>query len=314
MARAIYTQTIIAMIWDFDCTLIPRYSQTPIFDAFEIDETEFWAEVNNLREMYAARDLRLSADTAYLIHLLSYVRAGTMAGLTNTRLRELGAALSMCPGIPGFLTEIQAVVAGDDRYSKHEISIEHYIVSTGIKQLIAGSSVGPLVTGIWANEFVDQLPSPGYLVDGHDFTEEDAEIAQIGYMIDNTSKTRAIFEINKGPDFDVNARVAEEDRRVPIRNMIYIADGPSDVPVFSVVLKNGGRCLGVYQTGEKSNFDGVKQLEDEGRVNSIAPADYSEGTQARLWLAATVDEIATRICDDREKYLQEFKKPAGHNP
>ena len=77
-------------------------------------------------------------------------------------------------------------------------------------------------------------------------------------MIDNTSKTRAIFEINKGPGIDVNARVAEEERRVPIRNMIYIADGPSDVPVFSVVTQLGGRTLGVYQKGAKSNFEGVK--------------------------------------------------------
>ena len=121
-----------------------------------------------------------------------------------------------------------------------------------------------------------------------------ARSRQIGYMIDNTSKTRAIFEINKGPDYPVNARVAQEDRRVPIRNMIYVADGPSDVPVFSVVQQYGGRSLGVYQAGSANNYEGVKQLEDDACVDSIAPANFLTGEPAHLWLTTTVRQIATR--------------------
>ena len=311
MATAIYTQTIIAMIWDFDRTLIPNYSQSPLFNAFGVDEKQFWDEVKALKGLYAERNIKVGEDTAYLLHMLTYVREGIFAGLTNPRLRELGGEIEMCPGIPEFLSQVQGMVKDEERFMKHGIEIEHYVVSTGIKPLIEGSPVGPMVRGIWANEFVDQPPRPNYLTEGHSF-EGDGEIAQIGYMIDNTSKTRAIFEINKGPDYPVNALVAQEDRRVPIRNMIYTADGPSDVPVFSVVQQYGGRSLGVYQGDTPSNYEGVKQLEDDARVNSIAPADFREGKPAYLWLTTTVRQIATRICDERERYFSTVKGPAGH--
>lgn len=311
MATAIYTQTIIAMIWDFDRTLIPRYSQSPLFEAFEVVEKQFWDEVNALKGLYAERGITIGDDTAYLLHMLTYVREGIFGGLTNTHLRELGAKIEMCPGIPDFLEEVRALVANDEQFAKHGIELEHYVVSTGIKPLIEGSPVGPAVKGIWANEFVDQPPPPNYLVNEHQFGEE-GEIAQIGYMIDNTSKTRAIFEINKGPEYPVNARVAEEDRRVPIRNMVYIADGPSDVPVFSVVRQYGGRTLGVYQTGAHSNYEGVKQLEDDARVDSIAPADFRSEQPAHLWLTTTVRQIGNRICEERERYFSSVKGPAGH--
>jgi hypothetical protein len=310
MAQHIYTQTIIAMVWDFDKTLIKGYSQTPLFDAYGIDANTFWAEVNELQTLYEERDLLVGADTAYLNHILTYVAAGKFAGLTNSKLVDLGKQIEMSAGIPDFLSHITEKVAANDRYSHHGITVEHYVVSTGIRHLIEGSPVGPLVVRIWANEFIDQPPPPGYLAAGHKFEEEEGEIAQIGYMVDNTSKTRSVFEINKGPDVAVNARIDESDRRIPFPNMIYIADGPSDVPVFSVVMKNGGRCLGVYQN--EKNFDGVKQLEDDGRVHSIAKADFGVDTQARLWLEHTVSQIADRICDDRDRHLGGIKGPAGH--
>jgi hypothetical protein len=310
MAQAIYTQTTIAMVWDFDKTLIPGYSQQPVFEEYHIDPQQFWREVNALEELYSRRGLLVAKDTAYLLHMLSYVREGAMAGLTNSKLIELGARIEMSPGIPEFLAQVKAMVEADQRFVGHGITVEHYIVSTGIRHLIEGSPVNAYVERIWANEFVDQPPLPGYDPANHKFQDDDGDIAQIGYMIDNTSKTRAIFEINKGPGVDVNARMALEDRKVPIKNMIYIADGPSDVPVFTVVGVNGGRRLGVYQTAEPSNFEGVKDLEADARVDSIAEANFSEGTQAWLWLTSEVRRIATRICDDRDRYLSAVRAPA----
>lgn len=141
-------------------------------------------------------------------------------------------------------------------------------------------------------------------------------ISQIGYVLDNTTKTRAIFEINKGvnvePSIDVNAQVAEEDRRVPISHMIYVADGPSDVPVFSVVNKGGGKTLGVYTTGQPSNYDGVASLSEQGRVNDIAEADYREGRAADLWLMRSLRKIAGGICDSRERTISAIPGVAGH--
>src|SRR5208283_2019305 len=91
---------------------------------------------------------------------------------------------------------------------------------------------------------------PGFLQQKELDLSAAAEISQIGMVIDNTTKTRALFEINKGtnknPAIDVNSNIKPEDRRIPFQNMIYIADGPSDVPSFSVVKRNGGEAYAVY--------------------------------------------------------------------
>jgi hypothetical protein len=127
-------------------------------------------------------------------------------------------------------------------------------------------------------------------------------------VLDNTTKTRAIFEINKGsnvfPEIDVNSFIAPENRRVPFQNMIYVADGPSDVPVFSVVKGQGGRTYAVYQPGVEAEFAQVKTLLQEGRVMAFGEADFRPGSPTAIWLGQAVDEIATRIAADRNSVLE----------
>lgn len=306
MPPALYTQTVIAMIWDFDKTLIPQHMQDPIFQHYGVDPANFWAEVDGLVGYYAARGLRVGRDTAYLGHFLTYIREGAFEGLTNKKLREFGGELELAPGMPEFLSRAKREVAGNPRFAEHGISVEHYIVSTGFRQMIEGSPVRAHVDGIWACELLSDPPGPGYLSQ-FDLHTETGALTQVGYTIDNTTKTRAIFEINKGvnknPSIDVNARMSEDQRRVPIKNMIYIADGPSDVPVFSVVFRGGGKNLGVYTLGEPSNYEQVKDLEEQSRVHHIAKADYSEGSEADLWLRSSLRRIAADISDRREAVL-----------
>jgi hypothetical protein len=245
--------------------------------------------------------------------MLTYIDGGPFAGLTNRRLRELGALVPLAPGMPDLMQRMKDTVATSERFAHHEIKVEHYIVSTGLRQMIEGNPIFEHVDDVWACELLSDPPGPGYLeADGPDRFDE--KLTQIGYVLDNTTKTRAIFEINKGvnvePGLDVNSRMDPDDRRVPIESMIYIADGPSDVPVFSVVGGSGGRTLGVY-TGA-SNYDGVQRLQDEGRVNSIARADYREGEAADLWLSTSLRKIGDRICDVRERRLANITAPAGH--
>lgn len=96
------TSNIIACIWDFDKTLIRGYMQTPIFQEYNIDEKLFWKEVNMLPELYAKSGVRVSPETVYLNHLLSFVKSGCMQGLNNAKLRELGAQLEFCDGVIEF--------------------------------------------------------------------------------------------------------------------------------------------------------------------------------------------------------------------
>jgi hypothetical protein len=304
MASTLFTQNIIACIWDFDKTLIPAYMQAPLFRRYGVDEATFWAETNALAENYRRRGYSISPEISYLNHLLTYVLAGKMAGLNNKILRTCGAEIAFYPGLPDFFDQSRAWAKARPEFVKHEIQLEHYIVSTGLAEMVRGSAIAPFVDGIWACEFIENPLQPGFLKQKELNLEAAAEIAQIGVMIDNTTKTRAIFEINKGtnrnPAIDVNAKVIPEDRRIPIQNMIYIADGPSDVPSFSVVKKGGGGTYAVYNPAVRAEFEQNDRLRQAGRIDHYGPADYSAGSPTANWLHLQIEKICERIITDRE--------------
>src|SRR5690606_18393031 len=141
MATTLFTQNTIACIWDFDKTLIPDYMQAPLFRHFGVDEANFWAEANGLAEHYKRRGYHLSSEIAYLNHILTHVLAGRMAGLNNKLLRACGREIQFYPGLPDFFDQSRAFVREKPEYVKHEITLEHYIVSTGLAEMIHGSRI-----------------------------------------------------------------------------------------------------------------------------------------------------------------------------
>ena len=319
MPQQLFLQNIIACIWDFDKTLIPGYMQAPIFDHYRVDSKNFWKEVNELPNYYRQNSLDLIVpDTVYLNHFITYARDGIFKGLNNRRLREFGAEIEFYKGLPEFFDEVKQCVKANPAYRQHDIRVEHYIVSTGLRQMILGSKIAPYVDGVWGCEFVETPPPAGYLEPtGPKAPRSSKIISQIAYALDNTTKTRAIFEINKGTnkisDIDVNAKIPDEDRRVPIQNMIYIADGPSDIPVFSIVNRFGGRTFAVYQPGSKEEFSQVNNLQKQGRVQSYGEANYTEGSQTAMWLKNAINEIAEFIVTNRQRALgDKIGKPPKH--
>ena len=317
MATTLFTQNIIACIWDFDKTLIPEYMQAPLFRRYGVNESNFWTETNALAEHYRRRGYRLSGEIAYLNHLLTHILAGKMAGLNNRVLRECGAGIGFYPGIPAFFDRSRGFVRERPEHQKHEITLEHYIVSTGLAEMIRGSAAAPRVDGIWGCEFVENPLQPGFLNQNEFDLGADAEIAQIGMVIDNTTKTRAIFEINKGtnknPAIDVNSKMAAEDRRIPFQNMIYIADGPSDIPSFSVVKGGGGKAYAVYNPESPAEFEQNDRLRQVGRIDHYGPADYTEGGATARWLRLQIHKICDRIVADREAAVNDrVPRPPRH--
>jgi hypothetical protein len=315
MPVPLFTGQVIAVIWDFDQTLIPGYQQEPLFQAYDVDAKVFWDEVNGLEDHYKSRGLVVSKDTLYLNHILTYVKEGKLNGLTNAKLRELGGKLKFYPGMPDFLRTSKDKIENRAEFRTHGISVEHYVLSTGHRQMILGSEVAPFVKNVWASEFIEEPAAPGHVGEK---TVEGAgahEVSQVGYFLDNTTKTRAIFEINKGTnvkaEIDVNAVIAPEDRRVPIRNMLYVADGPTDIPVFSILNVNGGRTLGVYNPKQEKHYNTVKGLADDGRVQAIAEADYREGSGAYRWIMRSLEQMAERIGIDRDRALHDRVHPSG---
>lgn len=314
---SLHRQNVVACIWDFDKTLIPGYMQGPIFAHYGVHEERFWEEVNSMAAIYRQRGYRVSEDILYLNHLLTYVRHGRMPGLNNALLRQLGASLRFYQGMPEFLKVTKDMVSREPAYAKYELRLEHYVVSTGLAEMVRGSVAAPFLDGVYGCEFIEHPLPPQFLEQEEMPLEGPAEIAQIGTMVDNTIKTRFIFEINKGsnkiPSIDVNAKMQAQDRRVPIRNMIYVADGPSDVPVFSVVRKNGGRTFAVYEPGNEKEFAQNDEMRACGRVDHFGRADYREKSDTYMWLFTHIRKICDRIVEDIEETLsQRVGRPPRH--
>jgi len=302
--KGLFYQNVIAVIWDFDQTLSPHYMQRPLFEAYGVDEDAFWREVNALPGYYARAGITVQRDTCYLGHLLSYVEHGRFPDLSNARLRELGGEIAFFPGVPEVFGRLRAIVQeGEFRYA--DLRVEHYVVSTGLAEMIRGSRIADQLDGVWASEFIEEPAEPGEDLAG---TPRAGRIRQIAGFLDNTSKTRAIFEINKGVNVErsvtVNSAIPEEERRVPMRNMIYVADGPSDVPSFSVVRKHGGLAYAVYPPDDEERFRQAVALLDSDRVDAYGEADYTDTSPTYRWLALKIRDMAKRAVAERKQTLQ----------
>ena len=292
--------TIIAVVWDFDKTLVDGYMEDPIFEDYGIDSNSFWDETSRLAaELSEKQHVMVNRDTYYLNRFIRYAKEGRFKGLDNKKLMEYGAALKYYPGAVEIFSALKNIVENDPKYSENDIKVEHYIVSTGFKKIIEGSQFASLVRRCWGCELMDEPVG----VDGENV------ISEITYTIDNTTKTRALFEINKGvgilPNIDVNTKLPEPLRRIHFKDIIYVADGPSDIPAFSLVKRNGGATFAVYPAGDSRAFKQVENMRMDGRVQMFAAADYREGTTAYMWLCNKVTEFADRILLEQKNRLIE---------
>lgn len=204
-------QNIIAVIWDFDKTLIDGNMQDPIFEEYHIDKAKFWQHVNALPAHYAKEGVKVNADTIYLNQFIKDAQNGIFKGLNNEKLKTFGQKQKYYHGVPEIFKNLQRVVEENPKYREYNIKVEHYIVSTGMSAIIKGSAVMPYVEAIWGCDLIEGLDAEKHKI-----------ISEVGYTIDNTTKTRALFEINKGvpqhPEIDVNAKMSDALRRVAFPN------------------------------------------------------------------------------------------------
>jgi len=254
-----------------------------LFSHFKVDGKEFWAHNDTWTQKVRANGVNLDSECAYMNSMLHYVRKGKFEGLSNGILRELGANLPFYEGVPEFFERMKEVVSEKEEYRKNNISVEHYIISTGMKETILGSDLGRYLSGVFASEFY----------------EEDGVIAGIARTIGYAKKTEYIHLISKGgnkdPCIDVNSKVDVCDRRVPFTQMIYVGDGPTDVPCFATLNYKKGKSIAVYHPTQEKAFKQTYQLQEEGRVFAFGPADYRKGSHISNVLELTVRQMADAI-------------------
>ena len=295
---------VIATVWDFDKTLISGYMQDPIFRHYNVEPKEFWDSNDAEIKQHETNGLVINHDSYYLNKFIRMSAKGQpFDGLNNDKLKEFGQQLDFFEGAIDLFTRINQLNE-EQTYRDFGIRFENYIVSTGFKKMIEGSAIAELVTHIWGAELIDTTD------------QGEKRLSEIAYSLDNTTKTRALFEINKGvgivkgSTIDVNTKIAYEDRRVQFCNMIYVADGPSDVPAFSVMNKHHGATLAVYPHGDRKALHEVEKLRRAGRVQMIAEANYTEKSTASMWIMERLMHQAKEIMDAKKaKYTKEPGTP-----
>ncbi len=276
-------QNIIAVVYDYDQTLSPVYMQDDVlFPAFGINPAQFWPRCRRLVD-----EQGYDSELAYLKVLLDTMELDRP---TNADLRALGAKLSYYPGVPEVFEELSTGFLPTDMQAIG-VQIEHYIVSSGLKALLDGSSLAPLVRAIFGCEFAE---------------DEMGRISFPRRVISHTTKTQYLFRIHKGMldhRQDVNDHMPVDQRPVPFEHMIYIGDGPTDVPCFTLMKKYGGHAIAVYNPDDASrrSFRKCYQLSAHAeRVKHIAASDFRPGSHLRLLLEEMILEIGSQILNNRK--------------
>lgn len=280
---------IIALMYDFDKTLCEKDMQEYSFiPSIGMSPEEFWGEANKI-------SVKNSMDRilAYMYLMIKLAKKKDIP-ITKEAFKELGKDVVLLRGVKTWFKRISEIAKSEG------VIVEHYIISSGLSEIIEGTPIAKYFKRIYACEF-------------HYNERGNADWAQ--QAINFTTKTQFIFRISKGvldtvDDYTLNSYVSENDRRIPYRNMIYIGDGLTDVPCMTVVRDRGGESIAIYHKGEE---DKAYKLIQENRVGYIAYADYSKDCELENIVKQLIKKMAIVDYLERrhEQELQESRKSQG---
>ena len=260
---------VIAICYDFDKTLTPDDMQAQGFiQSVGYDVPEFWKESNGLAE-----NNDMDQNLAYMFKMMEAAEGQVL--FTKDSLKRYGAQVRLFPGVESWFQRIRKY--GEE----HGVIVEHYIISSGLKEMIEGTTI--------ANEF-EKIYASSFLYNEKGVAKWPTQV------VNYTNKTQFLFRIEKGVldinDLGVNEAFAPENIRVPFRNMVYIGDSDTDIPCMKVVNSNGGHSIGVYNADTQDKAKVYKMMR-EGRIRYFAPSDYSEGSQLDELVKAIIDRTVT---------------------
>lgn len=259
---------IIAFLYDFDKTLCTTDMQNYAFiPSLGLTPEAFWAEANGF-----GRKNRIDGVLAYMYIMIQEAKRRNLP-FTRADLVEKGRGIELFPGVESWFDRINGFGAGEG------VQVEHYVISSGLREIIEGSSISGAFKEIYASEF---------------YYDEDGRPVWPKLAVNFTAKTQFVYRINKGvldvsDDKTLNASMPDDSKRVPFTNMIYVGDGLSDVPCMKMMRAYGGQALAVYQEGNRA---GVEELLARGRVDFIFPADYREGTALDMTVKNIIRKMA----------------------
>lgn len=261
---------VVAICYDFDKTVSPDDMQAQGYiQSVGYDIPEFWKKSNIL-----AAENEMDQNLAYM-YLMKQEAEGKVL-FTRRKLAEYGANVKLFPGVEQWFERIR-------KYGKEQgVIVEHYIISSGLKEMIEGTSVA-------RSGAFEKIYASSFYFNDHDVAVWPAQV------INYTSKTQFLFRIEKGVldinDPAVNESFSPEEIRVPFRNIVYIGDSDTDIPCMKLVTTYGGHSIGVYDAQTEDKAKVYKMMRD-GRIRYFAPADYTENSELDRLVKSIIDRTA----------------------
>lgn len=261
---------ITALVYDFDGTLAPGNMQEHSFiPELGMDKGAFWQAVKEAAKKHDADEV-----STYMWRMLELSKAKGRA-VTESALRKHGKELPLFRGLDTWFERIT-------KYGlARNLTIEHYVISSGIYEIIAGCSIFGRFKKVFASKFI---------------YDEHGNAVWPGLAINYTTKTQFLFRINKGIENSwdiqmINRWIPLDERRIPFERVVFIGDGDTDIPSMKMIRHQGGHSIAVFDPKKENAAEGIYRLISEDRVHFVAPADYQAGSQ----LDTTVKGILGRV-------------------
>lgn len=263
-------KTKLALIYDFDKTLSPKDMQE--FHLLQRlgykDPEDFWRKCNEL-----SQKTNMDGILAYMYNI-----AKEDPSITRDVLKREGSYIKYFKGVESWFERVNTYAKDKD------IEAEHYIISSGLKEIIMGTTIAKAFKKVYACSY---------------YYDNEGKVLWPARVVNYTTKTQYLFRINKGVldetnDIDLNRSTPDEDKYIPYCRMIYFGDGLTDVPSMKVVTGFGGVSIAVYgqNTKDKTAQNLAKELYEHKRATFMAKADYSEGSKIEKIVFAIIDKIA----------------------
>ena len=276
---------VVAMMYDFDKTLSTKDMQEYSFiPKLGLTAQEFWAQSNAL-----AKEQKMDRILSYM-YMMVRMSKDKHQPIRREDFVALGKKIQLYPGVEDWFARINAFGL------EQGVRVEHYLISSGLKEIVEGCSIFDQFKEVYASEFL---------------YDENGVAVWPKLAVNYTAKTQFLFRINKGVldisnDLDLNRSIPDELRPVPFRNMIYIGDGLTDVPCMKLVELNRGQSLAVYK---KEKATGYSLLTDK-RVDLIAPADYREGKKLDTLVKMILQKMAlmSRLAAEHQKQKKQIQR------
>ena len=273
---------IVAFLYDFDKTLCTADMQNYAFiPSLGMTPAEFWPVANGFGSAN-----RMDGILAYMYTMIRESEKRNMP-LTREKLINMGKDIVLYPGVEDWFNRINAFGA------EQGVQVEHYVISSGLKEIIEGCPISGEFKEIYASEY---------------YYDESGKPVWPKMAVNFTAKTQFVYRINKGvldvsDDKTLNDSRPDDSKRVPFTNMIYVGDGLSDVPCMKMMRAYGGQAIAVYQ---ESNRIAVEELMTKHRVDFIFKADYSEGTPLDLTVKNIIRKMAIvdRLGEETNRQLR----------